>query len=160
MSLSLSQRIVNFHRIPRLTSVGRPAALERASERDKRAKRTPNREREGHFSVIAVAVANDSHKRNHIIPEFVSLSSVIVPKTSEVVGRMSTATRLFTLPTSPMKPNVLQPSFKGNSSEAVVSTTNPESGAALKPLVVTAADSTAGNENREVLLRGLGSKGH
>ena len=67
---------------------------------------------------------------------------------------MSTATRLFTLPTSPMKPNVLQPSFKGNSSsEAVVSTTNPESGGAvLKPLVVTAADSTAGNENRKVCL--------
>ena len=69
---------------------------------------------------------------------------------------MSTTTRLFTLPTSPMKPNVLQPSFKGNSSEAVVSTTNPEGGAAnanvLKPLVVTAADSTAGNENRKVCL--------
>ena len=74
-------------------------------------------------------------------------------ETSEVVERMSTTTRLFTLPTSPMKPNVLQPSFKGNSSEAVVSTTNPESGAnVLKPLVVTAADSTAGNENRKVCL--------
>jgi len=59
-------------------------------------------------------------------------------------------TRLFTLPTSPMKPNVLQPSFKNNS-DAVVSTTNPDGGNSnpiLKPLVVTAADSTAGNENR------------
>ena len=120
-------------------------------ERARQTRETHAKPREGHFSIIAVAVANDSHKRNHIIPEFVSLSSVIVPKTSEVVGRMSTATRLFTLPTSPMKPNVLQPSFKGNSSEAVVSTTNPESGAnVLKPLVVTAADSTAGNENRKV----------
>ena len=65
----------------------------------------------------------------------------------------TTTTRLFTLPTSPMKPNVLQPSFKGNNSDAVVSTTNPDNGggsaAVLKPLVVTAADSTAGNENRE-----------
>ena len=79
MSLSLSQRIVNFHRIPRLTSVRRAASCFGASERDKRAKRTPNREREGYLSIIAAAVANDSHKRNHIIPEFVSMSSVIVP---------------------------------------------------------------------------------
>ena len=67
---------------------------------------------------------------------------------------MAATTRLFTLPTSPMKPNVLQPSFKSNSADAVVSTTNPDGGgggnAALKPLVVTAADSTAGNENRKV----------
>ena len=53
--------------------------------------------------------------------------------------------------------NLLQPSFKSNS-DAVVSTTNPDGGsggnmsAVLKPLVVTAADSTAGNENREVLV--------
>ena len=49
--------------------------------------------------------------------------------------------------------NSLQPSFKNNS-DAVVSTTNPDGGNSnpiLKPLVVTAADSTAGNENRKVI---------
>ena len=64
------------------------------------------------------------------------------------------ATRLF--PTSPLKPNVLQPSFMANN--VAFAGTNPAVNV-LKPVVVTAAraDSTAGSENNN---NGIGGGGN